>query len=107
MTGTYKTIEWNLGFSPEEVTEGLDKSLKQAGYGYRRIEAGAEAQFQVELSSGALRLIVDPLPPHQSPFSPYAPLRRTRLALIFEGVDGREEADLLRRLTLTFLRAGG
>jgi hypothetical protein len=107
VTGTSKTIEWNLGFSTEEVTEGLEKSFNRAGYTYSRIEADAETQFQIALSSGSLRVLVQPLPPHHSPFNPYSPSRRTRLVMMFAGVSSQEEADSLRRLTLTFLRAGG
>ena len=107
MTGAFKTIEWNLGFSIGEVTEGLETSLNRAGYVYRRTEADDEARFQIALSSGSLRLVVQSLPPHDSPFGSHVSFSRTRLVMIFAGASAEEEAASLRLLTLTFLRAGG
>jgi hypothetical protein len=104
---TDKTIEWNLGFVRDEVVVGLEKLLNQAGHTYIRTETDAEAQFQVTLSSGSLRLVVRPLPSHHSPFNPHVFFHRTLLVMTFAGVSVQEEEAFLHRLTLAFLRAGG
>ena len=104
---TDKTIEWNLGFEQDEVATGLERLLTRTGYRYTRAETDTEAQFQVTLSSGSLRLVVRPLLPHHSPFNPQVFFHRTLLVMTFTGVSVQEEAAFLHRLTLTFLRAGG
>jgi hypothetical protein len=104
---TEKTIEWNLGFTPDEVIVGLEKLLTEAGYAYTRVEPDAEVRFQVTLAQGTLGLTVRPLLGQRSPFSPQLILHRTLLVMTWNGVSAEEEAVFLRRLTLAFLRVGG
>lgn len=104
---TDKTIEWNLGFAQDEVVAGLEKLLTQGEYTYTRAETDTEAQFQVTLFSGSLRLVVRQLPSRHSPFNPQVFFHRTLLVMTFAGISIQEEEAFLHRLTLTFLRAGG
>jgi len=104
---TERTIEWNLGFAPAGVVVGLEKLLTQTGYVYTRVETAPEVQFQVTLSSGVLKLVVQPLPSHPSPFNPQVFFHRTVLVMTFAAVSVQEEEAFLHRLMLAFLRAGG
>jgi hypothetical protein len=102
-----KTVEWNLGFTRDEVITGLKKLLREARYTYTQTETNAEMGFQVTLSGGSLQLSVLPLPSHNSPFNPHVFVHRTLLVMTFTGAGMQDEEAFLRRLTLTFLRAGG
>ncbi len=104
---TEKTIEWNLGFAPDEVLVGLEKLFTEVGYAYLRAETDSEVRFQVTLAQGALELAVRPLLSQRSPFSPQIILHRTLLVMTFTGASAREEKTFLHHLTLTFLRVGG
>ena len=104
---TDKTIEWNLGFAHDEVVAGLEKLLKQAGYSYTQATIDDAAQFQATLPSGTLRLVARALPAHHSPFNSFIFFHRTLLTMTFTGVSTEDEEVFMRRLTLTFLRAGG
>jgi len=102
-----KTVEWNLGFARDEVVAGLKKLLNEARYMYTHTETNAETCFQVTLPEGSLQLSVLPLPSHHSPFNPHVFFHRTLLVMTFTGAEVQDEETFMRRLTLTFLRAGG
>jgi hypothetical protein len=104
---THKTVEWNLGFAHDEVVAGLEKLLTQGGYLYTRTTIDEAVQFQATLPSGALRLVARALPSHHSPFNLHIFFHRTLLVMTFTGVRTEDEEVFMRRLTLTFLRAGG
>jgi hypothetical protein len=104
---TEKTVEWNLGFARDEVLAGLEKLLAGAGYLYTRTESEAEVRFQVTLPQGSLGLTVRPLLSQRSPFGPHLFFHRTLLIMTYRDVSVQDEETFLRRLTLTFLRAGG
>ena len=102
-----KTIEWNLGFARDEVIGGLEKLLTQGGYEYTRTEIDAEVHFQATVSPGSIALKVQPLLASTSPFNVHIFFHRTLLLMAFTDVKTQEEESFMRRLTLTFLRAGG
>jgi hypothetical protein len=102
-----KTVEWNLGFAYDEVVVGLEKLLSQGGYTYTRSDTDTEAHFHVALMPGTLSLIAKPLLSHRSPFNSQIILHRTLLTITCVGVAAHDEESFFRRLTLTFLRAGG
>jgi hypothetical protein len=102
-----KTVEWNLGFARDDVIVGLKKLLREARYTYIHTETNAETGFQVTFPEGSLQLSVLPLPSHNSPFNPHVFFRRTLLVMTFTGAGVQDEEAFMRRLTLTFLRAGG
>ncbi|MGE0822301.1 MAG: hypothetical protein AB7G75_05440 [Candidatus Binatia bacterium] len=104
---TEKTVEWNLGFAHDEVVAGLEKLLAQAAYLYTHATINDTVQFQATLPSGTLRLIARALPARQSPFSSPIFFHRTLVTMTFTGVSTEDENAFMRRLTLTFLRAGG
>lgn len=102
-----KTIEWNLGFARDEVIIGLEKLFAQSALTFTRVESEAEVCFHVSLSSGSLRLTVQPLLSSHGPFNLQNFSRRTLLQITFVGISAQEEETFLRRLTLAFLRVGG
>jgi hypothetical protein len=102
-----KTTEWNLGFAFDEVIMGLEKLLTGSKYDATRSEVNGESHFLVTLVEGSLTLIARPLLSHASPFSPLITLYRTLLTIICTDVPVQDEEIFFRRLTLTFLRAGG
>lgn len=102
-----KTIQWNLGFPPDEVIAGLEKLLAGAAVVYTREERGTEVCVRVSLASGSLTLTVRPLLAPFRPFNFQGGIRRTLLLMTFSEVNAQEEEAFLRRLTLAFLRVGG
>lgn len=102
-----KTIQWNLGFPPDEVIAGLEKLLTGVAAGYTREERDTEVYVRVPLASGSLTLTVRPLLTSFSPFNFHGGARRTVLLMTFSEVNAQEEETFLRRLTLAFLRVGG
>lgn len=102
-----KTVQWNLGFPPDEVIAGLEKLLAGVSAVYTREERDAEVGVRIPLASGSLTLTVRPLLTSVSPFNFQGSSRRTLLLMTFSGVDTQEEETFLRRLTLAFLRVGG
>lgn len=102
-----KTIEWNLGFARDEVIVGLEKLFAKAALPFTRMEGEAEVRFHVSLSSGSLRLTVQPLRSSHGPFNLQGLSQRTLLQITFVGASAQEEETFLRHLTLAFLRVGG
>lgn len=105
---TEPLLEWNLGFSFDEVVEGLERMCTVRHYGCTRTGQEGEALLSLTLPSGTLALSVKPLLSHRSPFSPLIILHRTLLSVTSTTpVSPGDWENFRRHLTLTFLRAGG
>jgi hypothetical protein len=105
---TEPLLEWNLGFSFDEVVEGLEKMCTMRHYVYTRICQKGEALLYPTLPSGTLALSVKPLLSRHSPFSPLIILHRTLLSVTSTGTVSPQDWENFRQhLTLAFLRAGG
>jgi hypothetical protein len=105
---TEPLLEWNLGFSLDEVVEGLEKMCIVRHYIYTRICQEGEALLSLTLPSGTLALSVKPLLSHRSPFSPLIILHRTLLSVASTATVSPQDWENFRRhLTLAFLRTGG
>lgn len=102
-----KRVEWELGFSLDEVVAGLGKLLTKAGYRIKREKTEAREQFLAPLlpSGSYLLLEVSPLPARR--LGPVISLPRTLLSIHFTKATPEEEADFMKRLTMAFLRVGG
>jgi hypothetical protein len=105
---TTPLLEWDLGFSFDEVVEGLEKMCATRHYVCARTDREGGAFLSLTLPSGTLALSVKPLLSRRSPFTPLAILHRTLLSVTSTAAVAPEDWENFRRhLTLTFLRAGG
>ena len=106
--GSNLLLEWNLGFTFDEVVEGLEKMCTLRGYVHARTDRDGETLLSLTLPSGVLELSVKPLLSHRSPFSPLIILHRTLLTVASAGAVTPQDRETFRQhLTLAFLRAGG
>lgn len=101
-------LEWNLGFAFDEVVEGLEKMCTRRSYLYARTDRGGETCLSITLPSGILKLLVKPLLPRCSPFSPLIIWHRTLLTVTSTAPVALCDWEPFRQhVTLAFLRAGG
>ena len=105
MTG--KKIEWNLAFSPSEVIQRLEKLFEQHAYTYTAEDQDSDRYYHTALGQGRLKLIMHPLEPKRSPFSPTLLIQRTLLCITCTDVSEDDQAVFKHQLTMAFLRVGG
>ena len=104
---TDKTIEWNVAFSPDEVSPRLENLFRQYGYTYTQEDSGADRHYQTALGQGRLELVMHPLEPKPSPFSRTILIQRTLLSITYKSVSEADQTRFKHQLTLAFLRVGG
>ncbi len=102
-----KRVEWDLGFSREEVLAGLERLLSREGYKFQRERVGEEERFFLPFAPNGpfLELCLRSLPPRR--LGPVASMPHTLLAMRFVGMPSGVEERFLYQLTLAFLRTGG
>ena len=105
MTDT--AMEWNVAFSPDEVIARLENLFRQHDYTYTQEDRDADRHYRTTLGQGRLELVMRPLEPKRSPFSPTLLVRRTLLRISYKNVEKADRARFKHQLTMAFLRVGG
>ena len=105
MTDT--SMEWNVAFSPAEVIPRLENLFRQHDYPYTQEDRDAERHYRTALGQGRLELVMRPLEPKRSPFSPTLLVQRTLLRMTYKNVGRADQARFKHQLTMAFLRVGG
>lgn len=101
------TMEWNVAFSPDEVIPRLENLFRQYDYTYNREDRGADRHYRTTLGQGTLELVMHPLEPKHSPFSPTTLIQRTLLRMTYKNVGRADQTRFKHQLTMAFLRVGG
>jgi len=102
-----RNFEWNLAFASDEVIEGLEKMCSKEAYPYTKEETNGETLFHVTLPDGNVTLYVRPQAAQHPPFNPILKFQRTILLVSMPEAGPLTVETFHRKLTLTFLRAGG
>ncbi len=105
MTDT--TMEWNVAFSPDEVISRLENLFRQHDYTYTQEDGDTDRHYRTALGQGTLELVMHPLEPKRSPFSPTLLVQRTLLSISYKNVTGADRTRFKHQLTMAFLRVGG
>ncbi len=101
------TMEWNVAFSPDEVIPRLENLFRQHDYTYTQEDRDADRHYRTALGQGTLELVMHPLEPKRSPFSPTLLVQRTLLRIAYKNVAGTDQVRFKHQLTMAFLRVGG
>jgi len=98
---------WDLAFASDEVIEGVEKMCRKEAYPYTKEKTNSETLFHVTLPDGNVTLRVCPQAAHHPPFNPILKFQRTILNVAMPEAEPQTVETFHRKLTLTFLRAGG
>jgi len=102
-----RNFAWDLAFASDEVIEGIARMCGKEAYPYTQEETNGETLFHVTLADGSATLRVRPQEAHHVPFNPILKFQRTFLTVSMPEAGPQTIETFCRKLTLTFLRAGG